>query len=596
MINENDILKKILLNMKYDSSKTMNENINSLDENFINEDDYETRYKKLRQAQKDMDNAGYYAKGDYQKQIQDIGFENMRYDVTSKFIWDKYKNKNELPKESTENQLISVNSVVLNEKLYQNNFKLTPLDWTTNGAPYNEAKAVEYFGVQCMKLSGRYPTYSVGYSEEWDYYVSTSTNERCKPKKIKYVHNTDKNKVDLVLQNKLSKPITLKNGKSYGYTKFTYDADCKPIDYNVCLRYSWQTLFSLGVNNNSILKFKKENAQYKTNVTYVGCMTDNWFPWYNRFVGYIEDNKSRVTDSDSGLVNANKCFKSGVLQSDYSGVVTVENILRSKGIGTDSWDNPTKALTPKDMGLNLQEFNLKGNLGVDWNLLSNKNMNFYDTLEKDMYSKDSTGKYGIDDEWNTRTESYIQRVYEPKIDDFMKNEKFEDGLIWVINEKDQQSKDPNSNIDYLNNWFEDAWDRLVESFDYTYTKEGGKFSDSLFSKNVLDSFYKRKTHPATNYLWRAPMKMPKEIKTITFDNATVSELKKLKDINYNGVKKYGHTKKWGVTQETPTSESGELTYEEQIEAIKAMNRNMVNSIRQGFIIPSSNGINFKRFG
>jgi hypothetical protein len=593
MINENDILKKILLNMRYDSSKTMNENINSLNKNNINEDDYETRYRKLRQAQKDLDNAGYYEKGDYWKQIQDVGWENFRTDITGKSVWDKYKNKNQLPKESTENQLVSINSVVPNEMLYQNYFKLTPLEWTTNGAPYNESKAIEYFGVQCMKLSGRYPTYSVGYSEEWDYYVSSS-NERCKPKKIKTVNNTDKNKVDLVLQNKLSKPITLKNGKSYGYTKLTYDKDCKPIDYNVCLRYSWQTVFSLGVNNNSVLKFKKEYQKDKINFTYAGCMTDNWFPWYNRFVGYIEEKDSKVRDSDSGLINANKCVKPGVISSDYSGVVTVENLLRDKGLGTDSWDNPPKALTPKDMGLNLQEFKLKGNLDVDWNVLFTKKQDFYDNIEKDMYSKDSTGKYGLDDEWNTRTESYINRVYEPKIDDFISKEKFEDGLIWVINENKIQSSDPNSNIDILRPWFKDAWDRLVDAFDKAYTNLPGV---STFGKGVLGFGNQKKAHPATNYLWKVPMKQPKDAKTLSFDNATVEDLKKLKEINYNGLKKYNHTDLWNVAQETPTtSEDSELTLDQQIEALEAMNRNMINSIRQGFIIPSSDGVNFKRFG
>jgi hypothetical protein len=54
---------------------------------------------------------------------------------------------------------------------------------------------------------------------------------------------------------------------------------------------------------------------------------------------------------------------------------------------------------------------------------------------------------------------------------------------------------------------------------------------------------------------------------------------------------------WNVAQETPTtSEDSELTLDQQIEALEAMNRNMINSIRQGFIIPSSDGVNFKRFG
>jgi hypothetical protein len=321
-------------------------------------------------------------------------------------------------------------------------------------------------------------------------------------------------------------------------------------------------------------------------------MTDNWFPWYNRFIGYVEEKDSKVKDSDSGLINGNKCVKPGVLDTDYSGVVSVENILRNKGLGTDSWDNPPKVISTKEMGLNLQQFSLKGNLGVDWDSITKSKEDFYDKLEKDMYSKDTTGKYGLDDEWNSRTENYIQRVYEPKLEDFITTEKFEDGLIWVKNEYQLQKDDPNSNIEYLKQWFESAWDKLVEAFDKTYTSDK---KTPLGDTSAISKIFKKKNHPATTYLWRAPMLMPKTIKTLNFDNATISELKKLKEINYNGVKKYEHTKTWNVTQETPQSQDNELNLDDQLKALEMMNKNMINSIRQGFIIPSSNGVNFKRF-
>ena len=135
---------------------------------------------------------------------------------------------------------------------------------------------------------------------------------------------------------------------------------------------------------------------------------------------------------------------------------------------------------------------------------------------------------------------------------------------------------------------------MVDAFDKEYTNLPGV---SAFGKGVLGFGNQKKAHPATNYLWKVPMKQPKDAKTLSFNNATVDDLKKLKEINYNGLKKYNHTDLWNVSQETPTtSEDSELTLDQQIEALEAMNRNMINSIRQGFIIPSSDGVNFKRFG
>ena len=513
--------------------------------------------------------------------------------TTDPAIWKNTNKSNSLPKESTQNQLISIISVAPNETLYQtqedyNKSKITPLEWVKLNQPYNESKAINYFGSQCMRLSGRYPKFNVGYSDDWDYYVSSSSNTRCKAKKIKVVTDTDKNKIEYLYQKKLLKPITLKNGSSYNLTKFTYDPDCAPIDYTVCLRYAWQSVFTTGVNNNSVLKFKKDNR------TLVGCMTDNWFPWYNRFVGYIEEGKSKVKDPYTGIFNTNKCNKPGNEDSNFSGVVKVENILRDSGLGTDSWDNPPNALSLYSMGLSLQEFNLRGNLSVDWNLIYKSKVDFYDSLEGDLYTKDATGKYGLDNEWNDKTESYISRVYAPKIKNFIDKEKFEDGLIWVKSEYEVIKNDVNSNKEILLPWFKGAWDELVAAFDIAYTTDS--FIGSLFSGSP-----KKKQHPATKPLYKIGVeKIPKSIKVLYFnDSTTVDELKKLKEINYNGLEKYGHTDFWGKGPDQPTQKNpndGELSVDEQIKSLEMMNQNIINSIKQGFILPSNGGTNFKRFG
>ena len=537
---------------------------------------------------------------DYQR-IYGDPFKDPRPEVREKALkdlWGDAKKSNSLPKESTQNQLISIISVAPNETLYQtqedyNKSKITPLEWVKLNQPYNESKAINYFGSQCMKLSGRYPKFNVGYSDDWDYYVSSSSNTRCKAKKIKVVTDTDKNKIEYLYQKKLLKPITLKNGSSYNLTKFTYDPDCAPIDYTICLRYAWQSVFTTGVNNNSVLKFKKGDK------TYVGCMTDNWFPWYNRFVGYIGEGQSKVKDPYTGIFNINKCNKPGNEDSNFSGVVKVENILRDSGLGTDSWDNPLNALSPSSMGLSLQEFKLRGNLSVDWNLIYKSKVDFYDSLEGDLYTKDATGKYGLDNEWNDKTESYISRVYAPKINNFIDKEKFEDGLIWVKSEYEVIKNDVNSNKEILLPWFKGAWDELVAAFDNVYTKYSAKNVTLINGKEYDDPSKKiqpkKKQHPATKPLYKIG-ELPKTTKVLNFDTATVDELKKLKEINYNGIKKYDHTVFWGKDPDQPTQGNGELSVDEQIKAVEMMNQNMINSIKQGFILPSNGGTNFKRFG
>ena len=88
----------------------------------------------------------------------------------------------------------------------------------------------------------------------------------------------------------------------------------------------------------------------------------------------------------------------------------------------------------------------------------------------------------------------------------------------------------------------------------------------------------------------------KTTKFLNFDTATVDELKKLKEINYNGIKKYDHTVFWGKDPDQPTQGNGELSVDEQIKSLEMMNQNIINSIKQGFILPSNGGTNFKRFG
>lgn len=192
---------------------------------------------------------------------------------------------------------------------------------------YNQEIAEKYFGSQCLKLSGRHPKYSVGYYSKLDYYTDDGGNQ-CAP--IPYKTITNKSSEIDVWQNDLSKPVTLKNGNTIQKSKLKYPQGCKPISYDFCLRFSWQNLNSLGSQNQGVLEFEKSEGSLETQKvnyeTYRGCISDEWFPWTNRFVGYLNKDEFKTSLDSAGVKQYTKCIAKGY--SD-TGVNIIEDYLKS---------------------------------------------------------------------------------------------------------------------------------------------------------------------------------------------------------------------------------------------------------------------------
>ena len=191
-----------------------------------------------------------------------------------------------------ENQIFTIPSIVKGQTLYFSDLNQNDIDSRNKITDmkmlgsFNRNEAEKFFGRQCKKLSGNHPKYNVGYNYNIDYYIDNAGN-KCYPKA--YTENiVDSGGGKTYKQrefNKKVKTTTLKNGNNVDISKNQYDPICKPIEYEKCLKLSWE---SLSNNNNlsGVYEFVKVNPFYK--VKYRALMTEEWFPWYNRFLGYYD--------------------------------------------------------------------------------------------------------------------------------------------------------------------------------------------------------------------------------------------------------------------------------------------------------------------
>ena len=194
----------------------------------------------------------------------------------------------------------------------------------TVGETFNRELAEQYFGSQCLKLSGKHPSYDVGYVKELDFYVEGGSQQRCLPIPYTsedftvYDKKTKKNKIDTVekYQIDLPKSTQLKNGKKIQKSKYKYPKNCKPIEYDACLNLSWNMVYQYNVQDQGSFEFNSfgnTGIGYNSSTTkmesYVACMSDEWFPWYNTFVGYIKKSDYKVSSDKSGKKQGTKCLR-----------------------------------------------------------------------------------------------------------------------------------------------------------------------------------------------------------------------------------------------------------------------------------------------
>ena len=192
--------------------------------------------------------------------------------------------------ELVKNQIYTLQSIVKGKTLYFRDLNFDS-DFNTIEnikllGDYNRERAEKFFGRQCKKISGTHPTYNVGYNYNIDYYVDGLGN-KCYPKPYKET-TIDASSGKTYKQrefNQKVKTIKLKNGNNVDISKNQYDPQCKPITYENCLRVSWD---SLDDNNNlsGVYEFEVKSGLIRNK--YRALMTEEWFPWYNRFVGYYD--------------------------------------------------------------------------------------------------------------------------------------------------------------------------------------------------------------------------------------------------------------------------------------------------------------------
>jgi hypothetical protein len=335
MINENDILKRILLNMKYDSSMTLNENYDQV----IYE---QTTNSNVNQSKPDVD---------------------PNYDKNTK---------------------LSYQTVIYNEFLTVPLLKspITPLEWHNSSEPYNEQAAKSVFGEKCLTLSGQNKKYVPGKRPDVDFFIDDDGN-KCEPQddmkqfgldpngsyivqndqvflpftiqnpgspssvKIKkgtpmnydfekkfisfgvyytlnnkevlsnlagvfkcdtpdriYVGSQEykQNKVEAQLVNTLNKKYC-KSGKIIDYTnnlkKFgTYKSGCKPIPFDICLKWSWKSLYEFGGVNKGLKKFELKRSKDEEPVVYGACISKSWFPWESTYTGFYDISKYETKYSE----------------------------------------------------------------------------------------------------------------------------------------------------------------------------------------------------------------------------------------------------------------------------------------------------------
>lgn len=199
MKNADELLKRILLNMKYDSSKTLNEN-----KNLVLSEQPIVRKPK-----------------DKGKKVVSSEIKSEEYD---------------------ESTYVTYKTVVDGKTL---SFPITwkglqPLSWHDKNEPYNEYSAKYFFGKACMRISGQDPTYKVGVDDEKDFYVDDSGN-RCLPiSEHKYNVGCKLLPYDTCLKWSW-KSLMEFGGVDKGLKRFEYqkDKNSPKIYYSACVNRVW---------------------------------------------------------------------------------------------------------------------------------------------------------------------------------------------------------------------------------------------------------------------------------------------------------------------------------------------------------------------
>ena len=336
----------------------------------------------------------------------------------------------------------------------------------TTSEPFNQEIAENYFGSQCLKLSGKHPKYDVGYVKDLDYYVDDSGTQ-CSPIPYKTItknsvgkdgKSTTTTEVD-VFQLDLPKPVTLKNGNNIQKSKFKYPKGCNPMGYQFCLVFSWKSLYANGSQDLAVLEFEESSGSSsikvgsagvelsnKITTTYRGCLTDEWYPWTNSFVGYLNKSNFKIGTDSAGKKQYTKCVRNGY---STTGVNLIEDYLSKynfqSGVKTLDFVSNNKVLQftlpeaiKKSTG---SDFKLSGNL-INYTV----DLNQWFTWGSKDYKTYNAGM-------NINFQDYLNNVDEERglYDDYL-------GDLYGV-----ERKDKNGNILVDNEFGVKEWDQMLNN-------------------------------------------------------------------------------------------------------------------------------------
>jgi len=301
MKNADEILNRILLNMKYDSRKTLKEQSVSGNINQIPKNPYETDVQQFISKKQPKIPAG---RTEWSDEPSDGTYNE--YDKSTVITY-----KSVIPGEFITAPLIG------------KTYRVEPLTFHDKNIPFNENSAKSLFGNSCQKLSGQNEKYPVGYSKD-DYYMYDNGN-KCKPIKIySEITNTKrdsvydyqkvsgdtgvnyfyrkkgtkewKNPTNTSIKNEIATKVDFSNPLDEKI-KYEYPQGCKPLPFDVCLRWSWMSLNQYGGVDKGLSSFKLQNGNKTT--TYNACIKipTNFnktmtTPWLAEYSGYYDVSKT----------------------------------------------------------------------------------------------------------------------------------------------------------------------------------------------------------------------------------------------------------------------------------------------------------------
>jgi hypothetical protein len=216
-------------------------------------------------------------------------------------------------------------------------------EWHSTKEEYVEGRYDHLFKKKCKILAGLDPKFPLGEKPERDYYVDEN-GDRCKSTgpKYWYVYNNNYDDTynyvqrwkyvdgskDPVLDGYFYREKTkggtpkpwieakgdalnsIKNKVTFtwdsGFSISGYPSNCKPLDYEVCMKWSARALALSGVEGGA-KKFSMQDPVNKDKFyKYAACVLVGGngdvngvtFPWYSRYIGFFDEAQTETTNVD----------------------------------------------------------------------------------------------------------------------------------------------------------------------------------------------------------------------------------------------------------------------------------------------------------